>query len=481
MKFKNILILEDLGCDDSKCDGGFTTCAGQTSKCEKLKNDPDFIVCVNRGTQVAEKFCKKKVHVITPPTPSPGKKCSQPEDCPADVVNFLTWYWKDKKWVDASGNPDSLKHPDQINGVNLKADGCVSSTFSRNFEDAKKRYTTTHKCVAGPTKTEGLKRAYSENKEKYLKTVSPTIIDDPDASAKEECTKKGGTFDPKTKECKMPINPGVQNFRIEFDTKFGGLVDKFKLDPEQWDRMYDTMPETYPPTSFSVLSAITKNIVSYIEDFYASSEFGIFKQVLDTFVELYSNKVDEKGTVTDDKSKILDPSFFKRFGGTVDEVKQLSTSIETVNNVKITKLNYNSLMDPEASYQNMFSQKIVTVLASPESYFTKPLKMYAWKKNSFGALPKIDLTPIDNVLKSEITEKNCETLLDTFGYYKSNPLIPRQKIEEMVTMGQTCLCKNKFMEIGKLTGKDKFSREKKELAKKRLGILNNMGVSKLNC
>jgi hypothetical protein len=477
MKFKNILILENEGCDGSKCSGGWTTITAQ--QYDTYKSDPTLQVCYE-GPGKNYKFCKLKTNNNVTPTPSPGNNCVQPEECPSNVQDFLTWYWKDKKWVDANGNPDTKSYQDEINGVDLDAKKCVTKKYSKNYEGAKAKYTN-NKCVAGPTGTEGLKIAYSKTKDRYLVTPSPTIIDDPDAKAREECKNKGGVYNESTKNCDMPLKPGVQDFRIEFDTKFGGLVDKFELNPEQWDRMYDTMPETYPPTSFSVLSSITQNIVSYIGKYYASSEFGIFKQVLDTFVELYGNKVDDEGTVTEDKSKILDPSFFKRFGGTVEQVKGLSNSISSKNNEVKELVNYDFLSDPNDQLGMLFQEVIVTVLETPESYFTKPLKMKAFRFTKQGVIPTIDTKPITDVINGQLNELNCLAVLDTYGKYRANIYITDDLMRKLLKLGQKCLCSNFYKDLGKLSIKDKFDKEKRNLVKKRLATYNTMNISINNC
>jgi uncharacterized protein (TIGR02145 family) len=273
------------------------------------------------------------------------------------------------------------------------------------------------------------------------------------------------------------LDKSIQDFRIEFDTKFGGLVDKFALNPEQWDRMYDTKPETYPPTSFSVLSSITENIVSYIGKYYASSEFGLFKQVLGTFIELYGDKVDDKGNET----KILDPSFFERFGGTVDQVKGLYDSITAKNNEVKDLINYDFLSDPDDQLDVLFAEVIVTVLETPESYFSKPLKMKAFRYTRMAPIPDIDLSPINKVLDGPFDQPNCLSVLDVFGKYQFNIFVPKDLIHGLATKGQKCLCEGYYENLDKLSFKEKFNRKMKELVKKRLATYRNMGISINDC
>lgn len=480
MKFSNFLILEDSSCSETNCETGTKQSCASQNACEDKKNRNEFIVCTERnpgtGVETHNWFCKKKAKQDPPVDNS--KNCVQPTECPPNVEDFLTWYWKEKNWVDSSGNPDTKSHQDEINGVELDKKNCVKGTYSKTYEEAKKKYIGN--CTEGATTTQGLKIAYSKSKEKYTPTQNIVTVD-PDAKAKKECAAKGGIYNPQTKNCDMPLNPKVQDFRIDFDTKFGSLVDKFELDSEQWDRMYDTMPETYPPTSFSVLSAITKNIVSYIGKYYASSEFGIFKQVLDTFVELYGNKVDDEGNVTEDKSKILDPSFFKRFGGTVEQVNGLSNSISSKNNEVKELVNYDFLSDPNDQLGMLFQEVIVTVLETPESYFTKPLKMKAFRFTKQGVIPTIDTKPITDVINGQLNQLNCLAVLDTYGKYRANIYITDDLMRKLLKLGQKCLCNNFYKDLGKLSIKDKFDKEKRTLAKKRLATYNTMNISINNC
>ena len=475
MKFKNILILEETGCDTSKCDGSWTTITA--AQYDTYKAQANLQVCFTPPSSY--KYCtlKKKEK---PPVDN-TKNCVQPTECPPNVEDFLKWYWNDKGWVDASGNPNTKSYEDVINGVDLDAKKCVTKKYSNTYEGAKTKYTG--KCKAGTTGTEGLKIAYANSKEKY--TSTPNIVTvDPDAKAKEECASKGGIYNPQTKNCDMPLNPKVQDFRIDFDTKFGSLVDKFTLDQKQWNRMDDSMPETYPPTSFSIFQDITTKIISYMNRNYRSKEFGLFVNILDAFVDLYGNKEDEDGKVTEDKSEILDPLFFKRFGGTIDQVKALSTSIKNKNTEKMTLLNFDFLTDPDEQIRSLFSEKIITVLEEPQGAFSSALKMKAWYYNKITPIPTIDTKPIDDIIKSTLNLENCLKVLDLYGYYNNNVNVATEQMTKLAKKSQECLCANHYKDIGKLSFKDKFDKEKKNLVKKRLAILavlGPLGVSKANC
>lgn len=454
MKFKNILILEETGCDASKCEGSWTTITA--TQYDTYKTQANIQACFTAPSSY--KYCKLKKKE-NPPVDN-SKPCVQPTECPPNVEEFLTWYWKDKGWVDASGNPDTKSHQDEINGVDLNSKKCVTKKYSNTYEGAKTKYTG--KCKAGATGTEGLKIAYANSKEKYTPTQNIVTVD--------QTT---------TTTTVKPIDPEVQKFRNEFDVEFFPIVDQLGLTPDQWGRMHNTMPDINPPTSYRVLQQITAKIVDYIGKFYRSKEFGLFVEILDTFIELYGDKTDSEGNVT--KNSVIKPEFFTNFGGTIEEVKVLSQSIKTKNTQVANKMNYDSLSDPETNVENLFQEVIVTVLEEPQNYFTKPLQMYAFRYTRLGAIPDIDLSPINKVLDGAVDQLNCLSVLDVYGKYRLNTLVSKELRSDLVTKGQKCLCKNFYKDLGKLSIKDKFDKEKRTLAKKRLATYNTMGISINNC
>ena len=448
MKFSNFLILEDTSCSTSECDGGTTTCAGQESKCSTLKNDANFLVCVDNATRASKWFCKKKVKKVEPDPVKPDPVTPAGE-CPENQADFVKYIWILNNWVDPTGsqNPDNLKHQTRACGINS---GKVALTC--DFAKA-----STMKCG------DGMKAIWKEKKEDYntwkknqenvVQTTTTTTV--------------------------KPIDPEVQKFRNEFDVEFFPIVDQLGLTPDQWGRMHNTMPDINPPTSYRVLQQITTKIVDYIGKFYRSKEFGLFVEILDTFIELYGDKTDSEGNVT--KNSVIKPEFFTNFGGTIEEVKALSQSIKTKNTQVANKMNYDSLSDPETNVENLFQEVIVTVLEEPQNYFTKPLQMYAFRYTRLGAIPDIDLSPINKVLDGAVDQLNCLSVLDVYGKYRLNTLVSKELRSDLVTKGQKCLCNNFYKDLGKLSIKDKFDKEKRTLAKKRLATYNTMGISINNC
>ena len=448
MKFSNFLILEDTSCSTSECDGGTTTCAGQESKCSTLKNDANFLVCVDNATRASKWFCKKKVKKVEPDPVKPDPVTPAGE-CPENQADFVKYIWILNNWVDPTGsqNPDNLKHQTRACGINS---GKVALTC--DFAKA-----STMKCG------DGMKAIWKEKKEDYntwkknqenvVQTTTTTTV--------------------------KPIDPEVQKFRNEFDVEFFPIVDQLGLTPDQWGRMHNTMPDINPPTSYRVLQQITTKIVDYIGKFYRSKEFGLFVEILDTFIELYGDKTDSEGNVT--KNSVIKPEFFTNFGGTIEEVKALSQSIKTKNSEMKKDTNFDSLSDPETELRYLFQEVVVTVLEEPQNYFTKPLQMRAFRYTKSELIDNIDLSPINEVLSGVVDSQNCLKVLDVDGKYSSNPQVPENLKLRIRRMGQKCLCANFYKDLGKLSIKDKFDKEKRNLAKRRLASLNSMGIYMSKC
>lgn len=448
MKFSNFLILEDTSCSTSECDGGTTTCAGQESKCSTLKNDANFLVCVDNATRASKWFCKKKVKKVEPDPVKPDPVTPAGE-CPENQADFVKYIWILNNWVDPTGsqNPDNLKHQTKACGIN-------SSKVALTCDFAK---ASTMKCG------DGMKAIWKEKKEDYntwkknqenvVQTTTTTTV--------------------------KPIDPEVQKFRNEFDVEFFPIVDQLGLTPDQWGRMHNTMPDINPPTSYRVLQQITTKIVDYIGKFYRSKEFGLFVEILDTFIELYGDKTDSEGNVT--KNSVIKPEFFTNFGGTIEEVKALSQSIKTKNSEMKKDTNFDSLSDPETELRYLFQEVVVTVLEEPQNYFTKPLQMRAFRYTKSELIDNIDLSPINEVLSGVVDSQNCLKVLDVDGKYSSNPQVPENLKLRIRRMGQKCLCANFYKDLGKLSIKDKFDKEKRNLAKRRLASLNSMGIYMSKC
>ena len=448
MKFSNFLILEDTSCSTSECDGGTTTCAGQESKCSTLKNDANFLVCVDNALRTSKWFCKKKVKKVEP-NPVKPDPVTPAVECPENQADFVKYIWILNNWVDPTGsqNPDNLKHQTRACGINS---GKVALTC--DFAKA-----STMKCG------DGMKAIWKEKKEDYntwkknqenvVQTTTTTTV--------------------------KPIDPEVQKFRNEFDVEFFPIVDQLGLTPDQWGRMHNTMPDINPPTSYRVLQQITTKIVDYIGKFYRSKEFGLFVEILDTFIELYGDKTDSEGNVT--KNSVIKPEFFTNFGGTIEEVKALSQSIKTKNSEMKKDTNFDSLSDPETELRYLFQEVVVTVLEEPQNYFTKPLQMRAFRYTKSELIDNIDLSPINEVLSGVVDSQNCLKVLDVDGKYSSNPQVPENLKLRIRRMGQKCLCANFYKDLGKLSIKDKFDKEKRNLAKRRLASLNSMGIYMSKC
>ena len=448
MKFSNFLILEDTSCSTSECDGGTTTCAGQESKCSTLKNDANFLVCVDNATRASKWFCKKKVKKVEPDPVKPDPVTPAGE-CPENQADFVKYIWILNNWVDPTGsqNPDNLKHQTKACGIN-------SSKVALTCDFAK---ASTMKCG------DGMKAIWKEKKEDYntwkknqenvVQTTTTTTV--------------------------KPIDPEVQKFRNEFDVEFFPIVDQLGLTPDQWGRMHNTMPDINPPTSYRVLQQITTKIVDYIGKFYRSKEFGLFVEILDTFIELYGDKTDSEGNVT--KNSVIKPEFFTNFGGTIEDVKALSQSIKTKNSEMKKDTNFDSLSDPETELRYLFQEVVVTVLEEPQNYFTKPLQMRAFRYTKSELIDNIDLSPINEVLSGVVDSQNCLKVLDVDGKYSSNPQVPENLKLRIRRMGQKCLCANFYKDLGKLSIKDKFDKEKRNLAKRRLASLNSMGIYMSKC
>jgi len=423
--------------------------------CTDKKNRNDYIVCseTNPTTRVETHkwFCKKKEKVNPDPiTPTPT-----PEgECPDDQVDFVKYIWISNGWVDPAGSqtPNKLKYQTKACGINDKG---VALTCDFNKASTMKR--------KDGTCGEGMRAIWKEKKEDY------------------NTWKKGqeNVVQTTTTTTVKPIDPEVQKFRNEFDVEFFPIVDQLGLTPDQWGRMHNTMPDINPPTSYRVLQQITAKIVDYIGKFYRSKEFGLFVEILDTFIELYGDKTDSEGNVT--KNSVIKPEFFTNFGGTIEEVKVLSQSIKTKNSEMKLDTNFDSLSDPETELRYLFQEVIVTVLQEPQNYFTKPLQMRAFRYTKSELIDNIDLSPINEVLSGAVDQQNCLKVLDVDGKYSSNPQVPENLKLRIRRMGQKCLCANFYKDLGKLSIKDKFDKEKRNLAKRRLASLNSMGIYMSKC
>ena len=406
------------------------------------------MVCVDNATRASKWFCKKKVKKVEPDPVKPDPVTPAGE-CPENQADFVKYIWILNNWVDPTGsqNPDNLKHQTKACGIN-------SSKVALTCDFAK---ASTMKCG------DGMKAIWKEKKEDYntwkknqenvVQTTTTTTV--------------------------KPIDPEVQKFRNEFDVEFFPIVDQLGLTPDQWGRMHNTMPDINPPTSYRVLQQITTKIVDYIGKFYRSKEFGLFVEILDTFIELYGDKTDSEGNVT--KNSVIKPEFFTNFGGTIEEVKALSQSIKTKNSEMKKDTNFDSLSDPETELRYLFQEVVVTVLEEPQNYFTKPLQMRAFRYTKSELIDNIDLSPINEVLSGVVDSQNCLKVLDVDGKYSSNPQVPENLKLRIRRMGQKCLCANFYKDLGKLSIKDKFDKEKRNLAKRRLASLNSMGIYMSKC
>ena len=449
MKFEDILILEadDCATKKSQCkDDWHELVAGENIS--TYSNANKFVTCTYYvGANLKYRWCNKKEN----PAPNPVVPAPSPVvgECPDDQVNFVKYIWISNNWVDPTGsqNPDNLKHQTRACGINS---GKVALTC--DFAKA-----STMKCG------DGMKAIWKEKKEDYntwkknqenvVQTTTTTTV--------------------------KPIDPEVQKFRNEFDVEFFPIVDQLGLTPDQWGRMHNTMPDINPPTSYRVLQQITTKIVDYIGKFYRSKEFGLFVEILDTFIELYGDKTDSEGNVT--KNSVIKPEFFTNFGGTIEEVKALSQSIKTKNSEMKKDTNFDSLSDPETELRYLFQEVVVTVLEEPQNYFTKPLQMRAFRYTKSELIDNIDLSPINEVLSGVVDSQNCLKVLDVDGKYSSNPQVPENLKLRIRRMGQKCLCANFYKDLGKLSIKDKFDKEKRNLAKRRLASLNSMGIYMSKC
>ena len=449
MKFEDILILEadDCATKKSQCkDDWHELVAGENIS--TYSNANKFVTCTYYvGANLKYRWCNKKEN----PAPNPVVPAPSPVvgECPDDQVNFVKYIWISNNWVDPTGsqNPDNLKHQTRACGIN-------SSKVALICDFAK---ASTMKCG------DGMKAIWKEKKEDYntwkknqenvVQTTTTTTV--------------------------KPIDPEVQKFRNEFDVEFFPIVDQLGLTPDQWGRMHNTMPDINPPTSYRVLQQITTKIVDYIGKFYRSKEFGLFVEILDTFIELYGDKTDSEGNVT--KNSVIKPEFFTNFGGTIEEVKALSQSIKTKNSEMKKDTNFDSLSDPETELRYLFQEVVVTVLEEPQNYFTKPLQMRAFRYTKSELIDNIDLSPINEVLSGVVDSQNCLKVLDVDGKYSSNPQVPENLKLRIRRMGQKCLCANFYKDLGKLSIKDKFDKEKRNLAKRRLASLNSMGIYRSKC
>lgn len=460
MKFSNFLILEDSSCSETNCETGTKQNCVSQNACTDKKNRNDYIVCTERnpgtGVETHKWFCKKKEKVNPEPiTPTPT-----PEgECPDNQVDFVKYIWLSNGWVDPAGsqNPDKLTHQTRACGINdkgvaLTCDFTKASTMKRK----------------DGTCGEGMRAIWKEKKEDY------------------NTWKKGqqNVVQTTTTTTVKPENPELKKFRDTFDTKiYTDVIDQFRASPDQWEKMYSTNPHIYPVMFYSQMSTITSSILSYMGQNFRSSEFGLFKRFLDEFVTLYGPV--STGENTTEENKIVDPNFFTKFGGTIDQVKQLSKSIEDKNTERSALLGFDFLSDPSSNLEYYFREKLITVMKEASGYVTGSLLMYAWKYTGEGKLPVIDTAPIDKSINDAtklINVQNCENLLDVYGKYAANTLTPQDKITNIVTLVQKCLCNNQYANLGKFeTIKDRFNKEKKELSKKRISLLNSMNVSKANC
>jgi len=453
MKFKDLLILEadDCATKKSQCkDDWKELVAGENIS--SYSNADKFVTCSYYvGANIKYRWCNKKEKVNPDPiTPTPT-----PEgECPDNQVDFVKYIWISNGWVDPaeSQNPDKKEHQTKACGIDRK-----KVALTCNFDKA-----STKPCG------EGMKAIWKEKKEDY------------------NTWKKGqqNVVQTTTTTTVKPENPELKKFRDTFDTKiYTNVIDQFRASPDQWEKMYSTNPHIYPVMFYSQMSTITSSILSYMGQNFRSSEFGLFKRFLDEFVTLYGPV--STGENTTEENKIVDPNFFTKFGGTIDQVKQLSKSIEDKNTERSALLGFDFLSDPSSNLEYYFREKLITVMKEASGYVTGSLLMYAWKYTGEGKLPVIDTTPIDNSIKNAtnlINVENCENLLDIYGKYAANTLTPKDSITQIVTLVQKCLCKNQYANLGKFENiKDRFNKEKKELSKKRISLLNSMNVSKANC
>jgi hypothetical protein len=431
------LLLEYGTCDASNCATGSSLQDVPSVRETSIESDANNYVCTKRVDGVTKKqYCKKKTN--SNPNPNPPvvtKECPNQEGY--NNKEFGDWVWETKEGHDK--NDKTTEVESILCGTKTKCNygyGVGTGSCGKGFKAAWKKYREEY-------------INFKNNPPAPITTTTTTTL--------------------------KPVDPEIEELRLKFNSEWAPIIQSFEITPDQWKKLYVYTPEDNPPVTFTILNGVTKNILNLMDVLCRSEEFGLFNKMILKIVDLYKpagEEEEETVDLNDVRTKL---------GGSIGEIKELSKLIENKNTELSSIYGFDFLTDPSENEKTFFMEELRTVFETKTYLLTGPLQMSVWKYTKEGKIKKLDVGSKLQILKTATDVNGCLKVLDTFNQIKTDPTLDSATKGKFINTIQDCFCKDFYKDIGVLTFKEKFDKEKREQAKLRIASLSNLGINKLKC